>query len=427
MNLRSQLESVEKKLAVLRVAWMTNRLRGVDVAIEKINRLLMPDAVWDYNERSSVELTGNALVVYKEPLYQESYRLPSLFPTKRQSQWQSIQIIDIFDGLGYRVDVVAHDEDVDINDPSGYDVIFGVNPNFYEYATAAGPETTKIEFATAMHWSQRNDAIRKDYRRFNEKHGTDFSPRRTVGEYPSRQVADGVLIIGDKGARQTYEAHLEETPVKNVEAATYDFLSCGVEEKEFHKARKNFLWVSGSGFIFKGLDMVLDVFAELDEYNLYVCAPLETDVEFVNLYREELFNTDNIHTEGFVDLQSDRFEVLTETCGYTIAPSMTEGSPGSVIHLARRGVVPILTPQVFDDVDGWGLRLTDRDVPTLRETIHDATNVNPEVLKSMAQTACQRTEKKNSRERFTSEIHTALVSLLDIEDQQQPIVPGRTS
>jgi hypothetical protein len=419
---QEQRESVEgsvlglsRKYTVFKYAWRTNRAHAIDLVLAKINRQFMPNFRADINEIGPAQ-SGSVLFVYKEPLYDEGLYVPRLQATERQSRWQGRQVIEYFDTQEYRVDVASHHDSVTLEDPSAYDVVIGQGPNFCEFARQAGDSTTIIQYATAMHWSQRNAAIREDYERFNRTYDVEFTPRRVVPEDPSSDIADEIIVIGDEYARATFTRQVPETPVRNIEVSTYDFLTSGIEQTSFEQARRNFLWFSGSGLVFKGLDLVLSVFEELDELDLYVCAPLEADTEFCNLFHNKLFQRDNIYTKGWVDVGSETFRKLTEDCAYVVAPSVTDGSPGGIAHSMRRGVVPLLTKEVIRDVGDWGIQFPGRSEDSIRDTVQRAARREPAAVEAMARRACERAKTHHGRDQFRRSLHDALDSFVESPD-----------
>ena len=49
----------------------------------------------------------------------------------------------------------------------------------------------------------------------------------------------------------------------------------GSRTKILTDVRKSFLWFGSDGFIHKGLDLVLEAFAQMPDYNLTVCGPIQ--------------------------------------------------------------------------------------------------------------------------------------------------------
>ncbi|MHC5721439.1 MAG: glycosyltransferase, partial [Nostoc sp.] len=97
------------------------------------------------------------------------------------------------------------------------------------------------------------------------------------------------------------------------------------DEKDFEAVRKNFLWFGGSALVLKGLDLVLDAFAQMPEYHLTVCGPVSNDQEFEQAFYKELYETPNIHTYGWIDVSSPDFLKVTNNCLGLVYPSVSEG------------------------------------------------------------------------------------------------------
>jgi len=103
------------------------------------------------------------------------------------------------------------------------------------------------------------------------------------------------------------------------------------EEKDFEDCRKRFIWFGGSDLAHKGLDLVLDAFAEMPEYDLAVCGPIQGEKEFERAHYQELYHTPNIHTIGWVDVSSPNFMKIMHNCIGLVYPSCSEGQCGSVV------------------------------------------------------------------------------------------------
>lgn len=73
-----------------------------------------------------------------------------------------------------------------------------------------------------------------------------------------------------------------------------------LKNRNINEVKKNFLWMGSLGLIHKGLDLLLEIFNELPDYNLYICGSTKNEPEFEYLYFDELYRTKNIHTYGFV-------------------------------------------------------------------------------------------------------------------------------
>lgn len=68
------------------------------------------------------------------------------------------------------------------------------------------------------------------------------------------------------------------------------------EDEDFGDCRKRFLWFGSGGMVHKGLDLVLEAFAEMPEYHLTVCGPVSREQDLEQACFKELHQTPNIET-----------------------------------------------------------------------------------------------------------------------------------
>lgn len=101
-----------------------------------------------------------------------------------------------------------------------------------------------------------------------------------------------------------------------------------MKNKNYKDAKKHFLWFGSSRLIHKGLDLLLEIFKELPDLHLHVCGPINNELKFKDIYYEELYNTKNIHTYGFINIQSKSFKGIINKCAFIIFPSCSEGGGG---------------------------------------------------------------------------------------------------
>lgn len=406
------LGNVSDDIRLLRNAWSINKARAVDIVVSKVNDRLRPSKVSNIYDCEGEPL-GHVLMSYMVEPFHDGFELPYIQPTSRQSTWQAREIAQAFNDLGYAVDVFRLDEPIQPSDFGKYDILFGLEPNFERFAEGLGRETLKIYYATGMHWSQRNPSIQRHLEALRERRGVELAALRTLPETEAEALADALIVIGDDFTADTYREHVGEKPTYNLYTTTYDFLECGVEETDFETARTNFLWFSGGDLANKGLDVTLEVVAEMGEIDLFVCGPLETDVDFVDIYFEELFETENIHPIGWTDVASTQFQKLTAKCGFVIHTGCSEGFPGSIAHCMRRGLIPVVTPEVIYDTEDWGMSIPDRELNSIRQTIRSASQTEPEDLREMAYRNCRKAEREHSRNTFSRRIREILTTILD--------------
>jgi glycosyltransferase involved in cell wall biosynthesis len=183
-------------------------------------------------------------------------------------------------------------------------------------------------------------------------------------------------------------------------------------EKNFEQSRKHFLWLGSTGFVHKGLDLLLEAFAATPEYHLTVCGPLSKEKEFTRAYQEMLYGLPNIHTEGWVDVTSSKFLEIAKRCIALVYPSCSEGGGGSVINCMHAGLIPIVSREASVDVDGFGMVLEDCTIEAIQRAVQALAELPVEQLEARARKAWHYARTHHTREIFTREYRNAVSAIL---------------
>jgi len=365
---------------------------SVDSWLEKLKELSMVDISFDNSilesYKTKVQRRGVALISYiPAKLYEnEKYLL------KHQNRREAKVITQTFLDLGFDVDVVFSEKKFLLPRRSEYDVIFGIEPNFERFAQKY-PRALKIYYATGAYWMFQNKGILKRTEEVNRKRASNIMPSRMVTPHKSCEIADYIIQKGSHRVIDTYPKTLQ-SKISLIQQSSFEFLSYDISKKNWDKAKTRFLWFGGKGAVLKGLDLLLDVFEERPEFELYVCGKVEKDFEKV--FWNELHETPNIHYLGWVSIDSNTMMELAENCAFVILPSISEGGcPGGVINMMRLGLIPI-TSSIASGVGGSGYVLSDLSVASITEVL-DAINHKNE--NDLAQKA--RDSQKYASEEFT--------------------------
>lgn len=406
-----RLTPLARDFRLFQHAWRLNRRRAVDVVASKFNDRLVPDRITGLYAGEGAP-TGRILLSYMVEPFHLGPRLPKFHSTTRQSNWQAREIVRALHERGYVVDVYRLDADVEPDDFDQYDALFGLEPNFARYARRLKDGVPAIYYATGMHWSQRNPAIRQHVERLEHRRGVSVPVRRLLPETDAEALADALIVIGDRRTAATYLDHVGKKPTYDILSTTYPFLDDTIRTKDFDDARTSFLWFTGGDLVTKGLDVTIEAFADRPNLDLYVCGPLETDMAFVDIYREELFETHNIHPLGWTDVATDRFLEVTNRCAFVIHSGISEGFPGSLAHCMRRGLVPLVTPDVVLEPDGWGISIPAAEPANVAAAIERAAAMPVDDIRSLARASADRAASVHSREAFAERIREILDEVL---------------
>ena len=179
---------------------------------------------------------------------------------------------------------------------------------------------------------------------------------------------------------------------------------------------KNYLWISSSGFVHKGLDLVLEAFSQLPDFQLTVCGPLEKfgkTNQFCEQFHKELYETPNIKTVDWVDVSSPLFQDIVNNCLALIYPSSAEGQSGSAITCMQAGLIPIVSYQSGVDVHDYGVMLADCSVSTIKSTIQRTSDLATDKLAEMASTAWRYARTHHTHDAYRKRYREIVQTILD--------------
>ena len=320
-------------------------------------------------------------------------------PNTHAHNWRSLQIAKTFLDLGYRVDIIDY-LNSEFMPQKEYAFFVSFRTNFGNIVPRLNRECIKIVYLDTAHWLFNNRASFKRGLDLQQRRGVTLKGLRIVEANMAIECADYGIISGNKFTMDTY-GYLQKA-IFHV-----PYAPCGIfpwpEEKDFESCRKNYLWFGSSGFVHKGLDLVLEAFAEMREYNLYVCGPLQEERDFEKAYYKELYETSNIHTVGWVDIEGQEFANVTKKCVGLIYPSCSEGGGGSVLTCMHAGLIPIISYESSVDVEDIGIILRESSIGEIKDSVQGISSLAPGKLESMSRKAWEYVRASHTRERFAEE------------------------
>ena len=316
-----------------------------------------------------------------------------------QNSWQVIEIAKAISEFGYNVDVCDYNYNKsDFN--KKYDLLIDLHPRDNAvYNKFLKSNCTKIAYLTGSNISFASAAEQKRiddvYRRRNAK----LIPRRQAPLISKRiESYNAAFFIGNEYNLRTF-SEFKMPPVYFIKNTGYDFNFCNEKRKA-----NNFMFLGSAGQVHKGLDLLLEVFAEkCKNCNLYVCSSFENESDFCKAYKNELYNTPNIYPVGFVDIKSDKFKEIAEKCAYMIMPSCSEGIAGSVLTAMSAGVIPIVSRFEDDEV----INLKDCSKECIDDSIKFYASKDDEWIKSESEKAVKIVKERYSEECFIKSIKYA--------------------
>lgn len=345
---------------------------------------------------------GKALLTYLVDPY-----LPDFDPADiylHSNRWKSRELGTILSELGYDVDVTDW-ENYHPPFASEYDVVFG-HGIAYERACRRSASNCKKIFLGAI--AYMDQLIAEENRRLQllkERRGLRLT-RRYFGNYtrdtgPAR--SDAMILLGTDWVVDTYRG-FNHLPVYRWCNVVVDDVPVGQTDKNYETARKHFLWMAGYAAVHRGLDVLLEVFANMPDMHLWVCGSISQEKKFVEAYRRELLELPNVHFVGWVDVSGQKFRDIVTTCGYCIYPSGSDAMAGALVNQMATGLVPIHTREAGTDCGGFGYQLSEFTHASVRDIIQTASIADPAKLQNAATAvsafACQNYAKSRFRDDF---------------------------
>jgi glycosyltransferase involved in cell wall biosynthesis len=335
---------------------------------------------------------GNVLISY--------ITLPYLNTSERAlnahtNRWESMEMVRAFTERGYAVDLIDI-TNTNFVPKKKYDFFVDNYHNMERLAPLLGPHCRKVFHATTAHWQFNNEA---EQRRFDElfaRRGVRLSPDRVMPANRAAQVCDEITLLGNEFTAQTY-AYAGKNITKIPISTTHTFES--PEHKDFEAVRKNFVWFGGAGVIHKGLDLVVEAFAQMPEYNLTICGKLDGETGFKEIYAKELA-LPNIKIAGFIDPGSEAFKKICSESVALIYPSCSEGQSGAVMLCMHAGLIPLISYESGVDVAEFGKIFKENSVEQIIAEVKALATSPSDTLQTRALAAWQNAREHYTRERF---------------------------
>jgi glycosyltransferase involved in cell wall biosynthesis len=326
------------------------------------------------------------------------FHISQSFLYSHTNQWECVQIAQAWMDKGYSVDVIDWNNDHFIP-KKDYSVFIDIHSNMERLAPLMNENCLKILHITGAHWLFQNTAEYSRLLSLQKRKKISLIPRRTVQPSKGIECADCATVLGNAFTQGTFE--YSGKPMYPIHISTniqFPFL----ENKDFDKVRNNYLWFGGGGLVHKGLDLVLETFAKLPEYQLTVCGSIN-EPDFEKAYFNELYKTPNIKTIGWRDVHSSEFLEVIKNNIALIYPSCSEGGGGSVITCLHAGLIPIISYESSVDISDFGIVLRDSTIEEIKTAIKKTSSLSDLDLKKNSKKSWDFARKYHTQELFKKE------------------------
>jgi glycosyltransferase involved in cell wall biosynthesis len=349
------------------------------------------------------EKKGNVLFSY---VTQPFTLAPGEFLTDPHSNnWVAPEIARIFSERGYDVDVINWDN-VKFVPRKKYTVCIDLCNNLENLASHLNPDCKKVMFIIGGHPEFQNTVENERIRALEKRRGIAMPPKRNVPNINDGKYVDFIAGYGNEAVHGTFSSFGKKVfPIPGPTMETYDF----PEDKDFSLARKHFLWFGGGGAILKGLDLVIEAFAELPHLKLTIIGPASYEKEFEKIYEKELklpnitrYERPRLNGKDPLSKADGRYvrDILKE-CGAVLGMSASEGGGAATVQAMQAGVFPIVTPNtgIIDGVPC--ITMENPTVEKIIKTVEEFSNTSPEKLKELSREVWAFSQKHYTKEAFT--------------------------
>ena len=280
------------------------------------------------------------------------------------NRWECRQIATEFLERGFIVDVIDFNN-TNFKPKHAYTYCIDVEYALDRLTPLLNKECIRIFYATAAHWLFWNAAEDTRLLDIQKQRGATIFPQRIAVPTRGPDLAHIILSLCGKLPEDTYRYLNKEIHHIQVSSShTYP-----KPQKDFDRARKQFIWFGGSGVVRKGLNVVLEAFAGMPEFTLLVCGKYDGEVDFTDAYKKELTLTPNIKALGYMDPASDTFKnILNDSLGI-VYPSSAEGCATSVLLAMHAGLIPILSRETGVETRDFGVMLDSCSVDAVQRAV----------------------------------------------------------
>ncbi|MFO0752917.1 MAG: glycosyltransferase [Thermodesulfovibrionales bacterium] len=320
---------------------------------------------------------------------------------------ESLEIAAAFLRLGYAVDAIDYRNRTYAPDRD-YSFFVSARTNFARIARLLNRDCIKVANLDTAHWLFNNGASYRRALSLQQRRGVTLGGVRIVEPNLAIEHADYATVLGNEFTLGTYAYARKPLFRTHVPACmVYPW----PEGKDFASCGRSFLWLGSGGLVHKGLDLVLDVFAGMPDFTLYVCGPVGKERDFEKEYARELYATPNIHTVGWVSIDSPAFREITEKCAGILYPSCSEGQAGSVVTCMHEGLIPLVSYESGVDVEDFGILLRESSPDALREALHRIASLRPAEREERARKAWDYARKHHTRASFAEEYERIITGI----------------
>lgn len=317
-------------------------------------------------------------------------KTPFFFPIDRShsNKIECFTAAEIFHNVGYQVDIIDFRNE-SFRNYDCYEIVYGFGIAFENSFYSRNTKLKRIFYGTGCCPLYSNIESTKKVISFYER--TNFflpESARLVKEALSLSMlaSNAIIALGNEFVLNTYRmVGSEITKYFSLNAFYFKTCDIDIENKDFKKAQNHFLWFGSPGLLHKGLDILIEIFSKSPNIVLHICGAWPDEKRFIEIFQKEIEQCRNIKKHGFIDIDSDEFKKLMDTCAFVVFPSVSEGGAVSILNvMGNGGLIPIISKSVGLDVDKFGWQIDNVDINDFEMIIKHSQKIDFATLKAEA-------------------------------------------
>ncbi len=340
--------------------------------------------IYDYNPYG-ILTTKRALLYFKTSWYGFNGRINA---PSGSTNFESYRTAIALNKLGYLVTIV--NRDVKIKLKGKFDLYYGLaiggSGRYFEYYFQIS-KNAPIKIALSPGASQ--DITIKNYqdrvKSFEERN--NFIINESIKRFGNvsfnnlMNETDAIFYHGHDFTLSSYsqvntKKYKIPSPIKDNIIPTFE------KNQNHHLRTKRFFFYSGSGLLHKGLDLIIEAFADLHDFELYI-AVLTPESWFIKYYKDILSKSPNINWLGSIKSDSKTMKEITMKCGFVISASCSDADPVSIIECMRYGMIPVVTRETDISIKNK-LEIKNPTVKSVKESIILSSKLSSNEVKKLS-------------------------------------------
>lgn len=281
-----------------------------------------------------------------------------------------------------------------------YDLIIGQGPAYIEICKNHS-NSKKVLFCTENNPIVVEQKYHERAKYFLERHPElkKYINKRRIMFFTKEHLilSDELILMNSVYNEQSFKQYFRNVYKINVNAIVNPIFNINKLNANISAIKNNFLVFGCTGFLHKGIDILLDTFRFLPNVNLLIYGINDGEKPLFN----KLKSTNTIDC-GFVNVSSPDFisKVVYQSL-FVILPSCSEGMSSGIATCMCHGLIPIITKDCgFDDNEDI-IVLPDFTIETITKTINDLVTIDDEELRSRRLRLIEYANNQFSIERFT--------------------------